>query len=695
MQTYTTVAPTPLGGPVKYYNSPPVMTSVSQVTSPCLFEQKVVNGPGFWKWKKTRTDTPGVMMNKLARVEQNQSQLVPMSCLQEVVNVHKGSEVQDYKTTLPDGSIVYQRQVTPQITTYGTNRVVGPAGRPINLRMSAEDEAKMRALHSRPLADRLINAGPTINFGGQQQQQERAGGAEAAGAAEAAQSAGASQNAGRVRLPSRSALRRKQLQFTNKDLSALAIGENPNMVQANFENVNPQPGADEVAFLAYDDSYGTANKRFRMYGMTFSYRHLPYAYMTQQAYLEWLVSLSYKLRNEWPQYHRHTYDPLTDTIATMESFILVTLGRLEANDKFFKRSDMFVGAGEFAAVMHPILAAFAFRPPQRTWYSPLTARYLDGAFNALAEQDTPPGAQGFGRGAEPMNLGGEASAAGVPGIEASAITNVQLFAQSVASEMSTALNIRDSVSLDADDARVMAIVEDTTMARLARLQYIHGHVVNTLNGAFPMVSDLLNVSGKQRLFLSKEFVRYLEIFQLTDVATPFHYLTGLRMRQAAQQGLAVPAIGIGKIPCLNDKPLPIVMSMRQSPNTVITTTQYPGANAQMGPPSLAVPNAATQAAIGAPASASVSAGIPGILGLGASFVGNPIPAPPAEVFGNPIPGPPAIALNAAVGPQGNPVPGPPALRPSEIPPGAWIPGAPAILGGRNTRARGRRTPGSR
>jgi hypothetical protein len=313
-----------------------------------------------------------------------------------------------------------------------------------------------------------------------------------------------------------------------EDIQNFELGGTPGLmkVPADWEDNLPAIKPGEIAFYAYDDSYGTTNSRHRQWGYAFGFRHLPYAYMTQQQYLEWLVSLSYRLRHEWSDYHNHVYDPLKDTIATVESYILVTLGRLETNDKFFDRRELFYGASEFRSVMHPILAAYAFRPPQKIWRSPLSARYTEGA----------------------------------DGSEMMAIDNVEKLARAVVSIMSNELSVKEFITVNAADAQVMAIMEDTLMALLARLQFLHGYVLNTYNNTPQVIRDFygpaavedvsvstlrmnllsIGVDG-QRRFLNKELIRYLEMFQLDDEADkPLHYLPQLRLKQAQAQGLVVP-----------------------------------------------------------------------------------------------------------------------------------------------------------
>ena len=178
----------------------------------------------------------------------------------------------------------------------------------------------------------LISEGETVMFGGRGAGQQQRQHQHAHPQQHRFRSAGQSQRAGahvggEVRLPSRSAVRCKEVEFGPEDIQNFELGTMPGAIRQPDAWSNLEPiGTNELAFYAQDDSYGTTNMRHRTYGFTFSFRHLPYAYMTQQRYLEWLVSSSYRLRHEWSQYHDHVYDPLKDTIATVESYILTTLG---------------------------------------------------------------------------------------------------------------------------------------------------------------------------------------------------------------------------------------------------------------------------------------------------------------------------------------------------------------------------------
>jgi hypothetical protein len=551
-------------GSSRYLPTMPQISQLHRSTQPCMFEHRIGKGPGFWKWKCDRAGQPGVKKCYLKRVEKDQSTLVPMNCMQEYVNVLKGYDVRKTTTVGPQGQTITRQYVTPEVAVVGNVRKLGPAGPGIPVRMTAEQKAKLdadAAMRAASPYGQLLTEGETIMFGGrgagrnaaqqyqqmqmqhqqlqqQQQQQEMLNRAAGVSRKSLKQQDAATNVGGQyVRLPSRTAVR-KEVQFGPDDIQNFELGSIPGvMKQPEAWADLPAIGQNEIAFYAHDDSYGTTNNRHRMYGFTFSFRHLPYAYMTQQAYLEWLVSLSYRLRHEWSQYHNHVYDPLKDTIATVESYILTTLGRLEKDDKFFNRREMFAGAGEFRNVMHPILAAYAFRPPQRTWYSPLSARYLDGA----------------------------------TGTEALAVDNVERMARAVVSLMADPpLGVTEVITLNNQDAQVMAIMEDTLVALLARLQFLHGYVVNTyyqgetpiairglygpdgelINGPTTMTEMVRNglltigVDG-QRRYLTKELARYLEMFQLDDEpAVALHYLPALRLRQAQQQGLVLPKVSV-------------------------------------------------------------------------------------------------------------------------------------------------------
>lgn len=521
-------APPQMGGQVRYLPPMPQISTVHRSTQPCMYEHRIGKGPGFWKWNCTRSGRPGVKKCNLVRVEQNQSTLVPINCMQEYVNVTKGYDVERFEETDPKtGQKIVRQVITPDVAVLGNVRRMGPAGPGVPVRMTAaqEEELKSRREAMGPYGQ-LVTEGETIMFGGRGAGQYGQINQRAAGQA--------SQTGGQIRLPSRSAMRAKEVQFGPEDIQNFELGSLPGVIREpeQFQGL-AKIGDKEIAFYAQDDSYGTTSIRHFTYGFTFSFRHLPYAYMTQQRYLEWLVSLSIRLRHEWPQFHNHVYDPIKDTIATVESYIMVTLGRLEAANKFFSRRELFAGAGEFRMVMHPVLAAYAFRPPQRTWYSPLSARWLEGA----------------------------------EGPELEAIRNVNVFTQQVMLLMAAEpLSVTESVTVTDADSRIMAIAEDMAMALLARLQFMYGYVVNTnfetVKGAVIGDIGLLSMGPDgQRRFLTKEFARYLEMFQIYDAgAGGLHYLPALRLRQAKEQGLVIPTMPIPPVAATG---VPLPMSVPQ------------------------------------------------------------------------------------------------------------------------------------
>jgi len=424
-------------------------------------------------------------------------------------NVVKGYDVQKTTTVNPNGQTITRQLITPDVAVSGNVRKLGPAGPGIPIRMSQEQQDAVNAMRAAqgPYGQLLNEQGDkTIMFGGR-----GAGAKKIAGQATSAKVVGGEKNVGgQIRLPSRSEARKRSTRFGPEDIQNFELNSIPGMVRqpdswADLPPANP----GEISFYTYDDSYGTTNTRHRNYGMSFSFRYLPYDYMTQQRYLEWLVSLSYKLRHEWPQFHSHNYDPSKDTIATTESFILVTLGRLEAANKFFKRSEMFYGASEFRNVLHPILAEYSFKAPQKAWYSPLINRYTDGAGD----------------------------------VEARAIDDVEAFGRQLLTLMRDQLKIEMTWMLNDADTQVMALVEDYVLSLLARLQYIHGYVVNTYASPIDaIVRSLLSIGSQgERRFLDKEFARYIELFQLDDEPEKqLHYLALLRLRQAKDNGLVLP-----------------------------------------------------------------------------------------------------------------------------------------------------------
>jgi hypothetical protein len=530
---------------IQYVPTIPRVSEVRRSTTPCMYERKVQKGEGYWAWTCNRTDQPGVKKCDLVRVEDQKQTLVPIQCLQEYVNVLKGFEVQKTSKEGADGKTTVTQTITPEVQVYGTVTPKGPTGRPIPYR----DLPKYSEQYPAP-APQFPNNSQYISMNGVSSQaldRDLGGGGRAAGAAPtaaaASRSGAAASRGGAMSLPSRTNVRDKQFYLTNQDIEDITTGVPSDMIPkpATWANINPPEDPNQISFYTYDDSYGSASTSRLQNGFPFSSNYLPFAYMTNQAYLEWLVSLDYKMRAEFSDEHTHVYDPLLDTIATVETAILVTLGRLEAKRQYFNRPDLFEGKEPFKAVMHRYLRVFAFTPPQNEWYSPLSGRYI-----ALPEKDKgvfPPSEEAALNTLQLLNdLVVRTALAGSP---ASGISEGFRIPLKYRTFFGNRVNqVANTTLLDPrwsqEDKRVVGIAEDEVLSTLARLQFIHGYAIN-LNGN----EDLKNTSDallkpEHRRYLSRELVRYLDMFSLEDGQPALHRLPGLRMKAAAERGFVMP-----------------------------------------------------------------------------------------------------------------------------------------------------------
>jgi hypothetical protein len=101
----------------------------------------------------------------------------------------------------------------------------------------------------------------------------------------------------------------------------------------------------------YADNWFTFHVRHR------SYCEIPFRDLY---YLEWLLSVSGSLQLYFPDVHRNSYDPFTDTVALVEVNILKTIGLLEQSLRFLnRRRELFRGGEPFRDIIHPTIAVYA------------------------------------------------------------------------------------------------------------------------------------------------------------------------------------------------------------------------------------------------------------------------------------------------------------------------------------------------
>jgi hypothetical protein len=383
-------------------------------------------------------------------------------------------------------------------------------------------------------------------------------------------------NAGALHFPSPSAIRKATWALTDQDLddAELNLPRDITAMPPEWEKgLDPLDKEDQIAFYTADD-YGSLRSSARQTGFDFSFRYLPFEFLREEKYLEWLVSLDYNLRAHYPDYHFHKFDPVFSTIATVESYILTTLRRLEEKYKFFDRKTLFAGAEPHRNIMHRYLRVYAFAPPTSTWISPISARYAQlpapdsdqfrkseaqALGNVRDLNDKIGYAANSGKLAQDVTAK-DPSAPGQPGIKIplkyKKMGREQDFWLGVEGPQQTAENYNSEEASDLGsnpamgfyDNRVMGIVEDELLSMLARLQYVLGYVINTNASWFTNeISDAQDglMDLHQSKYLTRELNRYLATFQLEDVNNVFHRLPQLRMAQARQMGIPLPKSVMG------------------------------------------------------------------------------------------------------------------------------------------------------
>jgi hypothetical protein len=596
-------ASAPASGPYNYgmrYITPSPILRSTATRNNVMYEQRYEAGPSYFTTICERTDKPGVNSCRVERVAtQGHGVLVPRTYETREFEVLKGFDVNRRDISLPDGRVIHQQEVRPDVSVFGSVRRVGAPGRPVPVRLTAEQEAAYNARASAlpPYTASYPNEGLTM-FGGRAGGEPRGVTPRQAGAGPsrkalaggppmpAATAAGAVAQVGGqyIRMPRRSQALRADVKFGPEDIQNFELASLPGVVKQPLEmqDLDDLPEDGKIRYYSLDKSYGTVNTYNRDYGYRFADRYLPYALLRDNmlSYLEWLVSLSLRLRHQWPEFHTHNFDPVQDTVATMESYVIVTFGRL-GNAKptpiFFDRFDFLKGAEEHRRVMSDALRVFAFKPKQVLWDSELSDRYKGGA----------------------------------AGVEQAAIDNVELMARLAVQVLKDSENVTESISISFDDAQIMAIMEDTLMSLLARMQYFYGFTLNTANDMPTTVSGLYGASEReflspivsiagltrsllssdanagQRRFTSRgpgEFARYLEAFQQLDPSEGrLHYCPQLRLRLAQAMNIPLPRIDVSE--AVLRAPIPAQLALVRPPmqpteyyQTVVPATvpQYVG-----------------------------------------------------------------------------------------------------------------------
>jgi len=486
------------------------------IERPCGYQERDVVGPMYWQTQCDRTDQSGVQDCKLVPVASKVRQIIPAKCTENQFSVLKGVDLQTQTVTDANGRAVSVQTVAkPVVERYKQVVAVRPAGEPIEYerlqRLGEPKETPFTPANFTRSGTGTVAHARDLGGGASNFDQKKHG-----GNAKEEKRAGANVG-GAIDMPAKAT--KLRLNETDLDNQVLPVPEGMMERPSAWAALDPVGG---VHFNMYDDSYGTTSARTRQFGFPFKRHHLNYDRLKffghETNYLQWLISVSYKLRAEYSEVYKYNYDAVIDTEATLESQILYGIGKLEARRKFFDRFDIFAGASGFdRKEMHPIIRKYIDTPRTEIWFSPLTHRYL-----AMDQDDTK-----------------------YPD-EAATLGNLKQLYTSIIDYLKQGYTTKtgDRVVLPVPFAKqditmdTMAFAEDYLMALLERLQYT-GYAFNTnSDNAKGTVEELLD--PKQRKYLRDEAVKYLELFRLEDGSKTLVYLPGIRRMMASTHGVKLP-----------------------------------------------------------------------------------------------------------------------------------------------------------
>jgi len=498
-----------------YVPTVPQVSKVEKTETPCMIERKVTNGSkGYWQWLCERTvSNPGTKTCSLNRVEDSRTTVVPVNCLQEYVSVLKGFEVDRTVSRDKDtGEIMIEQKLTPDVDRYGSTSVSNKTGREIPFKALQKSTSKDKASTPK-FATSGFSKSDSLSSRALGGKANRQGGAEAIGSGPT--------------LPDQREVSKREFNLTEQDLQDIELRLPAGIMQRpEAWEVLPALGEDDrIAFYAMEP-YGATRNKARQEGFRFSFRYAPFGAMQQEKYLEWLVSVHYRLRAEHPAYYFYKFDPIFSTIATLESYILTALGRLEANREYFSRSKLFQHGEPHRAVMHKYLRVYSFTADTETWFSPLSARYLE-------VPDTGEPGSRVNENTTLSNLTKLYAAVGEQSKKA--FLNDEEVRIPVKFQESKKFGKNEEKKFS--DEKVVGIMEDELMSLLARLQLL-GYAINTNADVFNAADDL--ILSKSRKYLTSETNKYMDSFFFDTKTATFHRLPALRMKQAEAAGMVIP-----------------------------------------------------------------------------------------------------------------------------------------------------------
>jgi hypothetical protein len=519
---------------------------INTTTAPCRFENKN-SSKQFNLITCERTEVPNLNRCSIKRATNGTVELIPRECITDTYKVL--NNVKSEQSFDSQGNVT--QTITPTIDVYSATRYGKRTGPVVSYNKEQETQiaqplTKMDLI--RPAFNQTLRGQPVYLAGGNtnaastsnkpkrgRPQSKKTGGSSSVSSSAAALSSAApsasssSKNAG-VDLPSRRHLRRSQLVLTQPDINTLMVnsGSFQNFIPLKPSDAAklPFPNSDELFFYQYDDDDNdglAASENVMKYGVKVPARYLPFAYAVNEPYFEWLIRVAYELRTTHSAFMKHVYDSALDTIAILETAILVALGRMEEKGQIVDRKRLFRDADKHKSMMNRALQKYAFEPPTRVWVSPISLRYKEPK-------------------ADPTKVTEELI---WEPLERETLGNITTLNDSIL-DMAKANNIklrgrylsggRDLSS--SDDSLIMGVVEDEFLSMLARLQYTNGYAVN-LSYNQNNLNDIatLVLQPIQSRYLEPFTKSYLESFMLESPNEPFIRLSGIILDEARSQGL--------------------------------------------------------------------------------------------------------------------------------------------------------------
>ena len=264
----------------------------------------------------------------------------------------------------------------------------------------------------------------------------------------------------------------------------------------------------DFVFLVNDDDYGRSLRpATRSVPWGFSPRHHPIRMLRgiDKSYAEWLIGLGYTLRFEFPEFHDMLFDPAADTIGTLESNILASLGRVETEGTWFDRPVLFADWQPFATVMHKFLHEYARRPQSTDpWMSPLSERFIALDSSELKRQNPQAEAQAL------LKLGSL-----IATLTDEVQTNVDPPRGPAGGFVVPRTSKLNKDTNGAGTTVILGVLEDELMAILARLQYQYSGTVN-LDSVRDFDATLQAVEN----WVSKDVLAYMRAHKLGGLGAP-------------------------------------------------------------------------------------------------------------------------------------------------------------------------------